>query len=267
MKAVFMGKHKRSAVGALEHLLDRGWDVAAVVAPEQPGLAAPEQRLDLAASRHDLPLVADEDLYAAIADPGGARVDLGGVDLVLSFLFWKRLRTPLIELGSVGCLNFHPAPLPDIRGLGGYNVAVLEGLPEWGVSVHFVDESFDTGDIVRVDRFEIDPMHETALSLDIKSQERLLGVFRDVVDQVASGGALPHTSQGEGRYVAREEFEEMRRVRPGDPPELTERRMRAFWYPPHDGATIDVGRRTLTLVDRHLLEQAAAANLAAGIFP
>ncbi len=53
----------------------------------------------------------------------------------------------------MGCLNFHPAPLPDFRGLGGYNVAILEGLPEWGVSSHFVDEHFDTGDLVDVERF------------------------------------------------------------------------------------------------------------------
>ncbi len=266
MKAVFLGKHKRSAVGALEHLVERGWDVAAVVAPEQPGPAAPQQRLDLAASRRDIPAVTDEELYAAIEDPGGARIDLGGVDLVLSFLFWKRIRVPLIELGSVGCLNFHPSPLPDIRGLGGYNVAILEGLAEWGVSAHFVDEDFDTGDIVRVDRFGIDPVHETALSLDIASQKRLLAMFADVVDLTATGEPLPRIPQGEGRYVTREEFEQLRRVRPGDPPELTERRMRAFWYPPHEGATVEVAGRTLTLVDRPLLEQAAAANRDAGIF-
>ena len=262
-----MGKHKRSAVGALEHLVERGWDVAAVVAPEQPGLAAPEQRLDLAASRHGVPLASDGELYAAIEEPGGAGIDLEGVELVLSFLFWKRIRAPLIELGSIGCLNFHPSPLPDIRGLGGYNVAILEGLSEWGVSAHFVDERFDTGDVVRVDRFPIDAVHETALSLDIISQARLLAVFRDVVDHCASGAPLPRTPQGEGRYVTREEFEELRRVRAEDPPELTERRMRAFWYPPHDGATMEVGGRTLTLVDRLLLEQAAAANREAGIFP
>jgi methionyl-tRNA formyltransferase len=260
-----MGKHKRSAVAALEHLVERGWDLAAVVAPEQPGLAAPEQRLDLAASRHGIPLATDGDLYAAIEDPAGARLDLEGVDLVLSFLFWKRIRAPLIELGSIGCLNFHPSPLPDIRGLGGYNVAILEGLSDWGVSAHFVDERFDTGDIVRVDRFPIDPDLETALSLDITSQERLLAVFRVVVDQAAAGAPLSRAAQGEGRYVTRKEFEGLRRVRPGDPPELTERRMRAFWYPPHDGATIEVAGRTLTLVDRRLLEQAAAANREAGI--
>ncbi len=262
-----MGKHKRSAVGALEHLVERGWEVAAVVAPEQPGLATPEQRLDMAATRHGIALATDSELYAAIADPGGADIDLKGVDLVLSFLFWKRIRAPLIELGSIGCLNFHPSPLPDIRGLGGYNVAVLEDLAEWGVSAHFVDEHFDTGDIVRVDRFAIDPVNETALSLDIASQGRLLTLFREVVDMAGEGSRLPRKPQGEGRYVTREEFEDLRRVRPGDPPELTERRMRAFWYPPHDGATIEIGGQTLTLVDRRLLDQAAAANLKAGILP
>lgn len=261
-----MGKHKRSAVGALAHLVARGWEVAAVVAPEQPGGAAAEQRLDLAASGHGVPLASDRDLYDAIERPGAGPIDLEGVDLVLSFLFWKLIRAPLIELGSVGCLNFHPSPLPDIRGLGGYNVAILEGLSEWGVSAHFVDESFDTGDIVRVDRFPIDTDTETALSLDMRSQERLLGVFRDVVDQAAAGRPLPRKAQSAGRYVTREEFEELRRVRPGDPPELTERRMRAFWYPPHDGATIEVGGQTLTLVDRTLLEQAAKANREAGLF-
>ncbi len=262
-----MGKHKRSAVGALEHLVGRGWDVAAVVAPGEPGLAAPEQRLDVAASRHGIPLSSDDNLYAAIDGPADAGVDLADVDLVLSFLFWKRIRAPLIELGSVGCLNFHPSPLPDIRGLGGYNVAILDGLAQWGVSAHFVDEDFDTGDIVRVDRFAIDPVGETALSLDIVSQQRLLAVFCDVVDQAASGEPLPRIPQGKGRYVTREEFEDLRRVHPGDPPGLTERRTRAFWYPPHDGATIEVEGQTLTLANRQLLGQVAAANRAAGIFP
>lgn len=260
-----MGKHKRSAVGALEHLIARGWDVAAVVAPPDPGLAVPEQRLDLAAERHGLPLAADEELYAAIEDPAGSRLDLEGVDLVLSVLFWKRIRQPLIELGRLGCLNFHPAPLPDMRGIGGYNVAILEGLVEWGVSVHFVDEDFDTGDLVRVDRFAIDPAEETALSLDIASQARLLEMFRGVVDVATAGEQLPRTAQGEGRYVTREEFEAMRFVGAGDPPELTERRVRAFWYPPYPGAMAEVGGRAFTLVDERVLEQAAAAYRAAGL--
>jgi methionyl-tRNA formyltransferase len=262
-----MGKHKRSAVGGLEHLLATGWEVVAVVAPTEIGDAAEAQRLDLAADRAGVPLVSDEDLYAAIESPTEAAVDLTSIDAVFSFLFWQRIRQPLIDLGAAGCLNFHPAPLPDMRGLGGYNVAILENWPEWGVSAHFVDGEFDTGDIVRVDRFPIDRTRETALSLDFRSQRRLLDLFRWTADELADGRELPRAAQGDGRYLTREEFEALRRVRLDDPPDLTARRIRAFWYPPHDGATLELDGRTVTLMDRGLLGEVAEAYRDAGVQP
>lgn len=262
-----MGKHKRSVVRGLERLLESGWEVCAVVAPPADDQVAPPQRLDLAAGRAGLPLVSDDDLYAAIEDPASSSIDLSGVEVVLSFLFWKRIRTPLIDLGRAGCINFHPAPLPDMRGIGGYNVAILEDWPTWGASAHFVDEDFDTGDLVRVDRFPIDRERETALSLDIRSQERLLEVFHWTVDRLRRGEPLPRTPQSGGRYVTRAEFEALRAIGVEDPPELTARRIRAFWYPPHHGATIELAGTRLTLVDDSLLAEAAAAYRDAGIFP
>ena len=261
MRAILMGKHKRSAVGALEHLLRRGVEVVAVVAPAEPGDAADSQRLDRAAQRSGIEVTTDDELYARIE-----RGELADVDVVLSFLFWKRLRDPLIELGRIGCLNFHPAPLPDMRGMGGFNVAILEGFAEWGVSGHFVDRDFDTGDLVRVDRFPIEP-GATALSLDIDSQARLLSLFRDVVDMALGGTDLPRIPQGEGRYVTRDEFEGMRRVPPGEDAETLERRIRAFWYPPYEGATVEIAGRVVSLVDSALLEEIAEANREAGRLP
>ena len=85
------------------------------------------------------------------------RGTLGEVDLVVSFLFWKRIREPLISLGRVGCLNFHPAPLPDFRGLGGYNVALLEGVRSGACRATSWTSDIDTGDLVEVERFPIDP--------------------------------------------------------------------------------------------------------------
>jgi methionyl-tRNA formyltransferase len=267
MRCVYMGKHKQSAVGGLEHLLASGWEVAAVVAPPADERAAEAQRLDLAAERAGLTLADDDDLYAAIADPGAAKIGLSGVDVVFSFLFWKRIRPPLIELGRLGCLNFHPAPLPDMRGLGGYNVAILEDWPEWGVSAHYVDVDFDTGDVVRVDRFPIDRTRETALSLDFRSQRKLLELFRWTADELAAGNELPRIAQAAGRYVDRAEFEALRAVQLGDPPDLTARRIRAFWYPPHHGATLELDGRTVTLLDRGLLSEVAEAYRDAGVQP
>jgi methionyl-tRNA formyltransferase len=250
-----MGKHKRSAVRALEWLVDRGAEVAAVVAAEPDDLPHEQQRLDLAAGRHGLELVTEEELYA---DPPR------DVDVVISFLFWNLIREPLISLGRVGCLNFHPAPLPDFRGVGGYNLAILEGRDSWGVSCHFVDEHFDTGDLVEVERFPIDPDAETAFSLDLKSQEHLVGLFERVLGRVLDGDELPRSAQGEGRYVTRAEFEELRVVRDGDD---LPRKLRAFWYPPWPGAVVELDGRRFTLVDEQLLAGVAEAYGEAGRLP
>ena len=246
MRALLLTKHKRSAVRALEHLVERGCEVVAVVAgpPDEHTVAA--QRVDRAAERHGLRQAGEDELYDG---------SLGEVDLVLSFLFPRVIRPPLLALPRVACLNFHPAPLPELRGLGGFNVAILEGWSEYGVSAHHVAETLDTGDLVEVERFAIDPGHETAWSLDLASQERLVGLFARVIDRVLAGEELPREPQGEGRYVTREEFESLRVVRPGDPPEETARRIRAFWYPPFEGAVLELERRRYTLVDQPLLEE------------
>jgi methionyl-tRNA formyltransferase len=255
MRVVYMAKGKRSAARALEWLAVEGADVAAVVTDEPDAYTRDEQRVDLVAERHGLPVVSDEELYAAPPDD---------VDVVISFLFWKRIREPLLSLGRIGCLNFHPAPLPDFRGVGGYNVAILEGLPSWGVSCHFVDERFDTGDLVEVERFAIDDAAETAFSLDLKSQEHLLALFERVMRLALDGQPLPREPQGEGRYVSREEFEELRVVKAGDD---VPRKLRAFWYPPWPGAVMDVDSHRLTLVDDRLLGDVAAAYRDAGLLP
>jgi methionyl-tRNA formyltransferase len=252
---IFMGKHKRSAARALTRLVEAGAEVVAVVAPEPDALLRDVQRLDLVAEARGLPLVTESELY---------RNPPGDVDLVLSFLFWKRIREPLISLGRIGCLNFHPAPLPDFRGLGGINVAILEGFEQWGVSCHFVDEGFDSGDLVEVERFAIDGRAETAFSLDLESQERLLGLFERVMQLARSGRELPRAPQGMGRYVTREEFEALRAVRPGDD---LERKLRAFWYPPHPGAELELEGRRLTLLDESLLAEVAEAYRDAGRIP
>ena len=50
-------------------------------------------------------------------------------------------------------------------------------------------------------------------------------------------------------------------VRPGD--DLA-RKLRAFWYPPHPGAVVEVDGRRLTLVDEALLAEVAQAYRDAG---
>ena len=54
MRAIFMGKHKRSAARALTRLVEAEVEVVGVVAPEPDALTRDAQRVDLVAEAHGL---------------------------------------------------------------------------------------------------------------------------------------------------------------------------------------------------------------------
>lgn len=252
LRVVFMGKDKPLCVAALRYLVSSGVRVLAVVGPV-PDATVGSGRLAEVAASFGIPTTSDQRLYEQIAGAHDHGLNLSGVDLVISFLFWRRIKRPLIELGKVGCINFHPAPLPEFRGLGGYNLAIYEGHGSWGAAAHFVDETFDTGDLIRVDRFPIDPVRETAFSLEQKTLIRMLQMFKELISGVLAGQALPRTPQGAGRYISKEEFERVRKIAAQDTPEQVARKIRAFWYPPQQGACIEIDGKEFTLVSEELL--------------
>lgn len=265
MRIIFLGKKALSS-DALRYLHERGCEITAVVAPTDEDTAYWHPKLGTTARELRIPVADDEELYKCLADPDGlARKELRdaikGVDLVISFLFWKKIREPLIALPRLGCINFHPAPLPDFRGVGGYNIAIMENLSSWGVSCHFVDASFDTGTLIKVNRFPIQPEEETALSLERKTQPHLLALFREVVDRFIKGERVEGVPQNshEGSYVSKKEFETMRKVTLEDSPEMVRRKIRAFWFPPHGGAALSIGGEEFTLVDESRLKEIGTA--------
>ena len=178
----------------------------------------------------------------------------GGIDLVLSFLYWKRIRRSLIDLPRVGCFNFHPGPLPEFRGRRGYNFAILDAVPEYGASCHWVAEEIDEGDLVEVRRFPVGA-HETALSLESRTMRVLVEMFDDFIARVTAGIEVPRRPQGAGRSVSRGQMLAAMRADLTEAPDELERKIRAFWYPPHHGAYVEVGGRKYTLVDEETLSR------------
>jgi methionyl-tRNA formyltransferase len=193
------------------------------------------------------------DVLEGRAAPETLSFSLDNIDLVVSLLFWKRIRKPLIQLPRIGCINFHPAPLPEFRGIGGYNVAILENLNYWGAAVHFVDEAFDTGELIDVRLFDIDASRETAFSLEQKTQHLLFEMFRDTMENVKRDLKFTGKPQGEGRYFSKDDFEQLRRIQPDDSPETIARKVRAFWYPPNGGASILINGTEYTVIDQEIL--------------
>lgn len=68
------------------------------------------------------------------------------IAIVCSFNY----KVPKVLLDSVkgGFINVHPSLLPQYRGPNPYTGVILNNESESGVTLHFMDETFDTGDIV-----------------------------------------------------------------------------------------------------------------------
>lgn len=179
-------------------------------------------------------------------------------DLGLSILYWRKLRDQFLTTPSRGTINFHPAILPEYKGTGGYNLAIMDALDEWGISAHYVDAAIDTGELIEIARFPMDADTETAQTLEKKSMQ-VLETFakRLILQAVASEDKLPTTPNQGGRYVSRDEMEAMKQIQPGDD---VDRKIRAFWFPPYDGAYIEIDGQKYTLTNRQILEDVAPKN-------
>jgi pyridoxal phosphate-dependent aminotransferase EpsN len=215
-----------------------------------------QEPLKVRAKELGVPVMTDRHAYATLAESSPDSV-FSHVDLVISYLHASRIREPLIRLPRLGCFNFHPAPLPELRGLGGYNFAILNGMRQYGVSVHWVAESIDTGDIVEVDRWAIDPDCETAVSLERESQERLAALFVRFMEQLEAGHAITALRQGDGSYITRQQMEAAKALPSAASAEQIDRCARAFWFPPFDGAYVERDGVKFTIVPPRVLKELA----------
>ena len=78
-------------------------------------------------------------------------------DLVVSVSCPQVFRGPLLSLPPRGVLNVHGALLPKYRGILPGFWMLANGERQAGVSVHFVAERLDAGDVCGQESFEIEP--------------------------------------------------------------------------------------------------------------
>jgi methionyl-tRNA formyltransferase len=69
-------------------------------------------------------------------------------DLLISAHFQKIINKDIIAIPQLGCLNLHPSLLPFYRGMAPQHWPIINGERKTGITVHFIDEGVDTGNIV-----------------------------------------------------------------------------------------------------------------------
>lgn len=106
-------------------------------------------------------------------------------DLVVLAWWPYILKKNVLGIARDGYLNFHPSYLPFNRGKHYYFWSIVEGSP-FGVTLHFVDEKIDTGDIAY--QALIDKTWEdTGESLYKKAQKEILHLFKSKYLEIRSG--------------------------------------------------------------------------------
>lgn len=246
MNLLFMGR-KAAGAHALEWSIGAGFDVVGVVTDEDNPASVTAET----AHANGVPIYGYEEVIEAI-DRGELYVDVA-----VSYVFWKIIGEPLLSAPRFGIINFHPAPLPEYRGTAGYNVAILEELDQWAVTAHYMDENIDTGGIIDRFAFSIDPVQETAKSLEKKSHEFMVSLYKKTMRRVFEQGVLNTTPNEGGRYISRKQMEEMKKIEPGDD---IDKKIRAFWFPPYRGAYIEINDKKYTLVSEDILRRLADTN-------
>jgi methionyl-tRNA formyltransferase len=147
-RLVFMGTPS-FAVPALKALLDRGYNVVAVVTqPDRPkgrGRKLTPPPVKEVALQHGLEILQPEKASSPdFCDAMRAR----NPDLLVVLAFGQILRKPLLQIPAWGALNIHASLLPKYRGAAPIQWAILNQERVTGLTAMRMDEGVDTGPIL-----------------------------------------------------------------------------------------------------------------------
>lgn len=210
--------------------------------------------LVLTNERHASLLERELDQHAYI-DYGYNTRNLGTYDAVISYCYKSIIKPEELSTAKNGIINIHPAPLPAYRGMAVYNFGILNEEKKWGYSMHYMDQGTDTGDIISVNYFDIDPDTVTAYSLRKFTHDHMVNGLRWLIGALHVRRKLPAMPQGAGTHYSKGMMERYRRIELDDKPEVVDRKIRAFWCPPHQGAYIQLGDNRYTLVTDKVLQE------------
>ena len=122
------------------------------------------------------------------------------VDVAVVCSYNYKIPKVLMEATRDGFINVHPSMLPKYRGGNPYSRVIMNGETETGVTIHFMDEGFDTGDIVAQKPYHIPSkatMGTIFNELNFIGIELLLQVLQSYETQ-----PLPRIPQPKGNFIS-----------------------------------------------------------------
>ena len=123
------------------------------------------------------------------ADDAVAEIQALAPEVIVVMAYGQILPRAILEIPRIACLNLHASLLPRHRGAAPIQAAILAGDRETGISVMYMDEGLDTGDVLLQKRIEI-AADETGGSLHDRLAEIAPAALEEALANLRDGTAL-----------------------------------------------------------------------------
>lgn len=148
MKIVFMGTPDYAA-GALEALIEDGYDITAVVTqPDKPKGRSKELQFSPVkecALRHGIPVFQPRRIKTPEAIEELKQYE---ADVYVVAAFGQILSQEILDMPRLGSINIHASLLPKYRGCSPIQHVIIDGEQETGITIMQMDAGIDTGDML-----------------------------------------------------------------------------------------------------------------------
>jgi len=165
-------------------------------------------------------------------------------DVIVVMAYGQILPRAVLEIPKIACLNLHASLLPRWRGAAPIQAAIAAGDREAGMTVMYMDEGLDTGDILLQRKIDISPSDTGATLHDRLAQiapEALLESLR-----LLAAGNAPRIPQDQALATYAPKLNrEAGRLNWNESVEAIERKIRA--YNPWPGAFTEFSGRNLKI--------------------
>ena len=103
----------------------------------------------------------------------------------------------MLDAFPSAAINLHISYLPWNKGADPNLWSIVEGSPK-GVSIHYIDQGVDTGDIIVQEKIEFDYEQETLASSYVKLHEAIFALFKRHWSEIKSGSCPRKAQVGDG---------------------------------------------------------------------
>jgi len=118
-------------------------------------------------------------------------------DIIITCAYGQIIPKDLLEYPKYGCINIHASLLPKLRGGAPIHKAIINGYDKTGVTIMYMDEKMDSGDIIYQKEVIIDENDNAGTLFDKLS---ILG--SDMIIEI-----LPSIISGENKRIKQDENE------------------------------------------------------------